>query len=201
MFITHRSAARLGLVLALAALAGCATQPGNVTLRRGKIIKAAKCDACCASQPAAEPLAEPAPVVVAPPAAPAPLAEVVILPVAQPEPAPAPVRIEVATPALAAVEPAPVSPAPGLVATRSGEVVTVRWTLPESPSGLRAIEIYRNSHETTSGRSRVRAVRASVTELHDTVPDAGADYWYWLKVTHVDGSVQNYGPSAAPYQS
>lgn len=192
-------ASRAG-VLALAAvlLAGCATGSSQATLRRGKLIKSGDCAACASCAPA--PFAEPAtaPVVVSAPApAPVHFPELPAAPVSAPVVVVAPV---VAAPAPEPVPaPAPVAPArtAGIVAKRSGGLVNLSWTLPESASGLRAIEIMRNASELAPGRTRVRAVRASVTGMEDQVPDAAAAYWYWLKITHQDGTVQNFGPVAA----
>ena len=68
------------------------------------------------------------------------------------------------------------------------------WTLPPSDVGYKGIEIMRNDRDQAQGRSRVRAVRSTVTNLEDTVPDASAEYWYWIKLTGQDGQVQNIGP-------
>ncbi len=56
----------------------------------------------------------------------------------------------------------------------------------------------RNDRSSPDGRTRVRAVRAQVTSLEDNVPDAAANYWYWLKLTDANGRLQNIGPVAAP---
>ena len=185
---------------ALLALTACATAPSSersVILRRGKLIitEAASAPAAPAVVETPAPVAPVEPVVVVTPAltAPEPVAPVAVTPA--PVPPPAPVPVVVAPP------PAPVAAEPGIVATRSGAVVHLSWTLPASESGFRAIEIMRNNEERPTGRTRVRAVRATVTTLEDTVPDATANYWYWLKLTHVDGTIENLGPFAAPTKS
>lgn len=102
-----------------------------------------------------------------------------------------------------AVVPAPIeAPKPDeaapLATARGGATVKLAWLLPVSDVGYKAIEIMRNDRAEAPGRARVRAVRATVTSLEDTVPDAAADYWYWLKLTREDGQIRNIGPVAAP---
>lgn len=193
---SHPVLARLALASVVLAVAGCYSGPSTSTLRRGKLIRSDACAACCAAKSAeaaaaseAAPAAsvEAAPVVVSTPPAtvPAEPTPVVVAPVPA-EPAPAPVVVP------------PPAPEPGIVAVRDGGVVRLSWVLPESSSGFRGIEIMRNNQEQASGRTRVRAVRSTVTQLEDNVPDAAKNYWYWLKLTHVDGTVENLGPYGAP---
>lgn len=201
------------LVLAsvLILLAGCATQTQS-NLRRGRIINHdAPAPAPVAVKPAAKPVAKPAPVtpkpapavVAAPvvpaakPAAPAPVPTPPPAAPAPAAPAATPVVVAPAAPAPAAPPVAPAAAAP-VVARRNGAVVDVSWTLPVSDIGYKAIEIMRNERSEAQGRARVRAVRSTVTSLQDTVPDAQSDYWYWIKLTRTDGTIQNIGPVAAP---
>ena len=189
------------LVPLLALLAGCVTQP-QVTVRRGKIIKL--------DQPAPAP----APLAVAPRPAPAtipvahaaPITPAAPTPVAPPSPpvlvtspviVPAPARPETSTPEATIAPVAAADSAAPLSARRDGSVVQVSWTLPASDVGYKAIEIMRNDRDQAQGRSRVRAVRATVTTIEDTLPDSASEYWYWLKLTRQDGQVQNIGPVAA----
>lgn len=197
------------LVLAslLVLFAGCATQ-SQITLRRGKITRdTPPAPAPVVAKPAAKPApvsAKPAPVpaVAAKPAAPAPVVTpppVPVAPVAPPPPAPIVVSPPAPAPAAAAPAVAPTAAEP-LVARRNGSVVDVSWTLPVSDVGFKAIEIMRNERSEAPGRARVRAVRSTVTTIQDTVPDASANYWYWIKLTRTDGQIQNIGPVAAPVQ-
>ena len=186
--------------LLLVGLAGCATQPKTV-LRRGKIIKSDTPTEQAAPPAKAAPVVSapvapvvvkpvaPAPV-VPPPPPPAPIA------VAKPTPPPAPVVVAPVVKPAAPVAAAPTADKP-VVATRAGDVVQVSWALPESDVGFKAIEIMRNERSEAQGRGRVRAVRSTVTTIEDTVPDANANYWYWIKLTRNDGQVQNLGPVAA----
>lgn len=119
-------------------------------------------------------------------------------------PAPAPI-----TPPAAPVAPvtvaAPVAPVvaetpaaePALRVTRTGARVALSWTLPPSADGYRAIEVMRNNSETPKGRSRVKAVRASVTQYEDTLADAADHAWYWLKLTDPNNNITNLGPVEA----
>lgn len=163
----------LALALVASLLAGCATH-SSVVLRRGKILERP-----APSQP------RPAPAPVKSPVA----------------PAPAPVTVTVVAPVATPAQAEPAAFKAPLVARRSGATVHLEWILPPSATGYRAIEIMRNSQVQPTGRGRVRAVRAETTSLEDTVPDAAASYWYWLKLTHVDGTVQNLGPFAATSKS
>lgn len=192
---------RLLALVALALASGCASGPSKFSLRRGDIIRSDACAACCATadQPASETTTAPATTVAFRPAtlAPAPAS------VPPPPPPPSPAAVVVAPPPMPpATLPPPPPPVPvaqpGITATRHGSVVQLSWTLPQSSGGYKAIEIMRNTRDQAAGRGRVRAVRPSVTQLEDALPDAQANYWYWLKVTHADGTVQNFGPSAAP---
>ena len=171
----------------LLVLAACSTAPSprDITLRHGRVILT--------------PVATPAPETVAPAPAPAPSvvssapvslpAPVPVAPPPPPEPAPTPVVVP--------PPPPPVPAAPTFQALRSGASVRLSWTLPEISDGYRAIEILRDSDPNPAGRGRIRAVRASVTQLDDNLPDPSAEYWYWLKLTAPDGSVTNLGPFAA----
>jgi hypothetical protein len=134
-----------------------------------------------ATPAAPEPAPPPAPVVVTPPPAPEP----VVAPTPEPTP-------PVAVPASVAAE-----PASALSATRSGSVVKLSWTLPSMEEGYRSIEIMRNTSSSAQGRGRIRAVRATVTGIEDTVPEASDRYWYWLKLTTANAVVINVGPVEA----
>lgn len=198
---SHPVLARLALASVVLALAGCYSGPSSGTLRRGKLIRNDSCAACCAAKPAettAPVAAEPAPATTTPaeqsvPAAAEPAPVVVTTPAVTAPAEPAPVVVAPVVP-----PPAPAAPEPGIVAVRDGGLVRLSWVLPESASGFRGIEIMRNNQEQASGRTRVRAVRSTVTQLEDNVPDAAKNYWYWLKLTHVDGTVENLGPYGAP---
>lgn len=155
--------------------------------------------ACCSWEELRQFHAWPAKPVAAPQDRPAPAAQP-MTPAPAPEPA---VTAPMSAPAVATpvapvmVEtPAPAAE-PALRATRSGAQVTLAWTLPVREDGYRAIEIMRNNSDSPKGRTRVKAVRSSVTRLDDTVESASERYWYWLKLTAPDNTVTNLGPVEA----
>lgn len=82
-----------------------------------------------------------------------------------------------------------------LNAERDGETVKLTWTLPEGE--WRAVHITRNTNANPRNRSGVKSVRIEVSSYTDTIPDANAQYWYWLKLTAKDGSITNLGPAQA----
>ena len=179
----------LGSALSVLALAACSTAPsqGSFTPRHGRIVAIPAPEA-----PAPEPVVPP-PAHAAASVSSAP----VTVPVPVPPPAPPPPPVPVPVPAPVVVAPPPPPPAvvaPSFKALRSGTNVHLSWTIPENPDGYRGIEIMRNDNIRPTGRARVRAVRGSVTQLDDTLPDPSRDYWYWIKLTSTDGSVTNLGP-------
>lgn len=176
----------LTLLLAAATLAGCTTTPTLRTpeVKRGKIVYTEiPIPAPAAPVAATSPLSPPPP---APTPAPAPL---------PPPPVPVAPAPVVVTPVVIAA-PAPAIQ-PFLKAVRTGDTARITWRLPEIQGTLRSIEIMRNIGSYPQGRSRVRAVRATVTEITDTLPDTAAAYWYWLKLTPTEGQVINIGPIQA----
>lgn len=82
-----------------------------------------------------------------------------------------------------------------LNAMRKGSTVTIIWTLPEGE--WRGIEILRNDKPERKGTPKLKSVRLTPAKYVDEVPDVGAQYWYWLKVTSTDGKIINIGPAEA----
>jgi hypothetical protein len=101
------------------------------------------------------------------------------------EPAPAPAAVPAS------------APASELKATRAGRLVQLVWTLPVNEAGYRTIEVMRNASELPKGRTRVKALRPTVTQLDDSVESATERYWYWLKLTDQNQNVTNLGPVEA----
>ena len=91
----------------------------------------------------------------------------------------------------------PAASAVQLLVARNGDEVIVAW---EIPAGLeiKGLDIYRNTHEHTSGRNRVDYVRPSPALYRDKVPDPGVAYWYWLKLVLSNGDKVNIGPVRTP---
>ena len=152
-----------------------------------------------APQATPAPIPSPAPAPATPPVAAIPETPPAPPPVTPPAPGVVTPPPAVATPATPIVnEPASASaPLPGLRVTRTGVVVILEWTLPPATDDYRAIEIMRNSTESSKGRTRFRSVRAGVTHLEDVLSNAQETRWYWLKLTNADNTVINFGPVEA----
>ena len=110
---------------------------------------------------------------------------------------------------LAAAEPASGSPGSEPVAllktsqlhvARNGAEVVVSWDIP-ADLAIKGIDVYRNTRDQASGRSRVDFVRPAPAVLRDKVPDAALTYWYWLKIVLVTGETVNIGPVKTPEAS
>ena len=80
---------------------------------------------------------------------------------------------------------------------RNGKEVLISWILPDNTE-VKQFEIFRNTRDQALGRGRVAAVRTTPAIYYDSLPEEGTKYWYWLKVTFVDGVVVNVGPVATP---
>lgn len=70
------------------------------------------------------------------------------------------------------------------------------WELP--PLEIRQFEIYRNVIRDTKGRVRAGSVRTTPALFLDTVPEMNVVYWYWLKITLMNGQEINHGPIPTP---
>lgn len=79
---------------------------------------------------------------------------------------------------------------------RNGDEVVVAWSLP--PLRFKGLDIYRNTRDRASGRTRIDFVHTEPAEFRDKVPDAGTTYWYWLKVVLASGESINVGPVKTP---
>ena len=97
--------------------------------------------------------------------------------------------------------PAPAVPSPGsgvrLTAARNGAEVLLSWEIPPMEE-IRLIELIRNTKSDTKGRGRVASVHAHPGHYADRLPDATATYWYWIKITLVNGRITIAGPVATP---
>lgn len=83
-----------------------------------------------------------------------------------------------------------------LQVARNGNEVIVSWVLPKAD--IKQFEIFRNTRDQAPGRTRAAAVRTDPPVFHDTVADAQITYWYWLKITLVNGETVNIGPVPTP---
>ena len=82
-----------------------------------------------------------------------------------------------------------------LTLTREGEKVLLTWKLAAPTTYL---EVIRNDKESPAGRTRVKVLKPDTVEYTDTVPNAGADYFYWIKFKTPEGKLDNLGPVKAP---
>lgn len=80
---------------------------------------------------------------------------------------------------------------------RTGTEVMLTWEIPTEIE-VKRFEIYRNAQSDTKGRARAAAVRTTPAVFLDTVADANATYWYWLKITLANEQVINIGPVSTP---
>jgi len=78
---------------------------------------------------------------------------------------------------------------------RNGDKVLIQWII--DLSSCASIKIYRNGTGTMKDRSMVAFLPGKSKEFADTLPDAGA-YWYWLNVRLPDGKLVNVGPLRVP---
>lgn len=68
---------------------------------------------------------------------------------------------------------------PAFSIVRDGAKVTITWTAPEGEYSV--INVERNDSKNAKTRKLVKKVSADTTSYVDTLPDAGGQYWYWLK--------------------
>ena len=68
--------------------------------------------------------------------------------------------------------------------------VDLTWELNNFPDNISKVELYRNTAETTSGRTKVADVEA-IGSITDTGVILDASFWYMFKITLSDGSTIN----------
>lgn len=78
---------------------------------------------------------------------------------------------------------------------RDGAKVTLTWTLPEGE--WTGIDVLRNGKSAPKGRQKLKYIRATAGSYVDTLPEAGDQYWYWLKVADKNKNSINIGPVQA----
>lgn len=83
-----------------------------------------------------------------------------------------------------------------LTVARTGAEVSIRWELPDVE--IRGVDLIRNARKEPKGRDRIASVSKKTIQYIDTVPDASATYWYWLKITLKDGRTVGVGPVPTP---
>jgi hypothetical protein len=79
-----------------------------------------------------------------------------------------------------------------LQVARNGNEVMVSWELPNV--AINGVDIYRNTQERATGRTRLDFARPLPAVYLDKVPDAKTVYWYSIKVVFTDGRSITVGP-------
>lgn len=87
-------------------------------------------------------------------------------------------------------------PKTNLVSSKLSNGISLSWKLQDFPS-IRVVEIYRNTRNQASGRTRVIASAPQEGTLVDTGVVAGTTYWYMFKLTMTDGTTVNTTPEAS----
>lgn len=87
-------------------------------------------------------------------------------------------------------------PKTNLVSSKVSNGINLSWKLQDFPS-IRVVEIYRNTRNQASGRTRVIASAPQEGTLVDTGVVAGTTYWYMFKLTMTDGTTVNTIPEAS----
>jgi hypothetical protein len=83
-----------------------------------------------------------------------------------------------------------------LQVARNGDEVMVSWELPQGAT-IKGADIYRNTQERATGRTRLDFARPLPAVYLDKVPDAKTVYWYSIKVVFTDGRSITVGPVAS----
>lgn len=83
-----------------------------------------------------------------------------------------------------------------LTVARNGAEVSVTWELPDVE--IRGMDLIRNDRKDPKGRDRLAFISKKTPHYIDTVPDASATYWYWLKITLKSGRTVGVGPVPTP---
>ncbi len=87
-------------------------------------------------------------------------------------------------------------PKTNLVSSKVANGISLNWKLQDFAS-IRTVEVYRNTLNQASGRTRVLASAPQEGSLVDTNVVAGTTYWYMFKLTMSDGTTVNTTPEAS----
>lgn len=82
-----------------------------------------------------------------------------------------------------------------LVSSTVSNGIRLNWELQGFPA-IRVVEIYRNTRNQTSGRTRIIASAPQEGTSVDAGVVAGTTYWYMFKLTMTDGTIVNTNPEA-----
>lgn len=80
-----------------------------------------------------------------------------------------------------------------LTATGTSDNIKLSWTVSGAVTG---VQVYRDTDNTPTGRSRLAILSTSTTTYSDTTPVQGTSYWYWIKFTTSGGSFDSGAATA-----
>ena len=81
--------------------------------------------------------------------------------------------------------------------SRTNTTATITWNFPNQKYQL--ITIYRNTKADPRTQKTVFETREWSGHTQDQLPDADADYWYWISALLENGSVITQGPAKAAF--
>jgi rhamnogalacturonan endolyase len=89
------------------------------------------------------------------------------------------------------------TPVTNLVSTKTETGISLTWNLQNFPKTIRTVELYRNTANTATGRTRLASSVAQAGTFVDTSNlVTGTNYWYMFKLTFTDGTTGNTLPEA-----
>ncbi len=89
------------------------------------------------------------------------------------------------------------TPKTNLISAKTDAGISLSWKLQDFPQAIRVVEVYRNTRNQASGRTRILASAPQEGTLLDTSGlVAGTTYWYMFKLTMSDGTTINTLPEA-----
>ncbi len=89
------------------------------------------------------------------------------------------------------------TPKTNLISTKTDTGISLSWKLQDFPQAIRVVEVYRNTRNQASGRTRILANAPQEGTLLDASSlVAGTTYWYMFKLTMNDGTTINTLPEA-----
>jgi rhamnogalacturonan endolyase len=89
------------------------------------------------------------------------------------------------------------TPKTNLISSKTDAGISLSWKLQDFPQAIRVVEVYRNTRNQASGRTRILASapqEGTLLDINGLV--AGTTYWYMFKLTMNDGTTINTLPEA-----
>lgn len=84
-------------------------------------------------------------------------------------------------------------------AERNENSTQITWAVP--PENLKHIQIKRNTSQKNINRKEIIRSREPIDKINDPLPDAEADYWYWMEILLENGTFISVGPQKAIFQN